>query len=33
MRRMMYICYEEDCLHGIVHIQSWTASMEGLCFF
>ena len=25
--------YKEDCLHGIVHIQSWTASMEGLCFF
>jgi len=19
--------------YGIVHIQSWTASMEGLCFF
>lgn len=25
--------YKEDCLHGIVHIQSWTAPMEGLCFF
>ncbi len=25
--------YEEDCLNGIVHIQSRTAPMEGLCFF
>jgi hypothetical protein len=25
--------YKEDCLHGIVHIQSRTAPMEGLRFF
>ena len=25
--------YKDDCLHGIVHIQSRTAPMEGLCFF
>jgi hypothetical protein len=25
--------YKDDCLHGIVHIQSRTAPTEGLCFF